>query len=62
MEIKKLTDEELKKSVKRLFEESKTQEELFCPLCGTKLIVQRSKDWCRLYGLYCKNCEFIIKT
>ncbi len=47
---------------KKLHEDSKSKETLFCPKCNNQLIVQRSKDWSKLYAVYCKQCGFGMKT
>lgn len=47
---------------KKLHEDSKTKEILFCPKCHNLLMVQRSKDWSRLYAVYCPKCGFGMKA
>jgi len=47
---------------KRLHEDSKTKEILYCPKCHNKLRVQRSEDWSRLYAVYCPQCGFGMKS
>lgn len=47
---------------KKLYEDSKSKEEMNCPKCNNPLIVQRSKDWSRLYAVYCPKCGFGMKT
>lgn len=42
--------------------DAKTKEELFCLECNNQLIIQRSKDWTRLYAVYCKRCGFRFKV
>ena len=52
----------MKEISKKLHEDAKIKEVLFCPKCNNQLIVQRSNDWSRLYAVYCKQCGFGMKS
>lgn len=62
MSREKKEEYDLNEISKKLHEDSKTKEILICPKCRNQLTVQRSKDWLKLYAVYCPQCGFGMKS
>lgn len=52
---------DMNEAIDKVFKDSKEKEILFCPRCNNTLMIQRSRDWSKLYAAYCPKCEFGVK-
>ena len=61
MMSKDVSDDDKRMIADKLLLEVKEKENVSCPRCNSKLLIQRNKDWTRVHAVYCSNCGFGIR-